>query len=127
MTLAPGSGNRMLIDQALASVAARPTWTCEVRHVPALLSLIEAGIGVGAVPRFALPRGKQATLVSVPLKEPDVVRSIGVITRRGRPLAPAAQAFHDLLVASGGRPRRAARDPGARRAKGMQLPLGGPE
>jgi DNA-binding transcriptional LysR family regulator len=120
VTLAPGSGNRMLIDQALASVAARPSWTCEVRHVPALVSLIEAGIGVGAVPRFALPSGKQATLVSVPLKEPEVVRSIGVITRRGRPLTPAAQAFHDLLVASGGRPRRAARDAGARPAQATQ-------
>ena len=97
VTLAPGSGNRMLIDQALGALAARPAWSCEVRHVPALLSLIEAGIGVGAVPRFAVPAGTQAGLASVALVEPRVVRTIGLIRRRGRPLSPAAQIFRDLL------------------------------
>ena len=107
VTLAPGSGNRMLIDQALSASAARPKWTCEVRHVPALVSLIVAGIGVGAVPRFAVSGGmnQPTNLVSVPLVEPEIVRTIGVTKRRGRPLTPAAQAFHDLLVASyGNRP-----------------------
>ena len=98
--LAPGTGNRMLIDQALASLALRPVWSCEVQHVPALISLIEAGIGVGAVPRFAVPGGHQPGLVSIPLDEPKVTRTIGTIRRRGRPLSPAARAFHDLLHAS---------------------------
>ncbi|RZL90368.1 MAG: LysR family transcriptional regulator [Variovorax sp.] len=97
VTLAPGSGNRMLIDQGLSAVASRPRWTCEVRHVPALVSLIEAGIGVGAVPHLGVAGGQQATLASVPLVEPTIVRTIGVTKRRGRPLSPAAQAFHDLL------------------------------
>lgn len=95
--LAPGSGNRMLIDQALAGLP-QPAWVCEVRHVPALVSLIEAGIGVGAVPRFAVPVGPQAAVASVALTEPRVVRTIGLIRRRGRPLSAAAQAFHDLLA-----------------------------
>jgi len=100
VVLAPGTGNRVLLDQALSSVTAPPNWTCEVRHVPALLSLIEAGIGVGAVPLFAMRGGQGATLVSVPLVEPEVTRTIGVIKRRARPLMPAAQAFHDLLMES---------------------------
>jgi len=33
-----GSGNRFLIDQALARLASRPRWYCEVHHVPALVS-----------------------------------------------------------------------------------------
>lgn len=98
LILAPGSGNRMLIDQALAGSHTRPGWTCEVRHVPALLSLVEAGLGVGAVPRFAVPEGTPASVVSVPLHEPTVVRTVGIISRRGRPLSPAAQAFHDMVV-----------------------------
>ena len=96
--LAPGSGNRMLIDQALAGSHTRPGWSCEVRHVPALLSLVEAGLGVGAVPRFSVPEGASVSVVRVPLEEPTVVRTVGMIRRRGRPLSPAAQAFHDLLV-----------------------------
>jgi DNA-binding transcriptional LysR family regulator len=106
--LAPGSGNRMLVDQALAGLQ-QPAWSCEVRHVPALVSLIEAGIGVGAVPRFALPVGAHAGLTSIALVEPRVVRTIGMIRRRGRPLSPAAQAFQDLLVRPGVTRRAAAK------------------
>lgn len=95
--LAPGSGNRMLIDQGLSAVTSRAAWTCEVRHVPALVSLVEAGIGVGVVPHLAIAEGKQATLKTVPIIDPKIVRTIGVTKRRGRPLSPAAQAFHDLL------------------------------
>lgn len=101
VTLAPGSGNRMLIDQALAtnSISLPPSaWSCEVRHVPALISLIESGIGIGAIPRFSVPSSSQSTLVTVALTEPRVVRMMGVIQHRGRPLSPAAQAFKDLLA-----------------------------
>jgi DNA-binding transcriptional LysR family regulator len=100
VALAPGSGNRLLIDQGLAHIAARPRWTCEVQHVPAQLSLIEAGVGVGAVPRLALTGGARASLVGVPLVEPELVRNVGIVRRRGRPSGAAAQAFHDALVAA---------------------------
>lgn len=101
VSLAPGSGNRMLIDQALAThltTLSSTAWTCEVQHVPALLSLIESGVGIGAVPRYSVPTSKPTGLVAVPLVEPRVVRMIGIMQRRGRPLSPAAQAFKDLLV-----------------------------
>ena len=98
--LAPGSGNRLLIDQGLAKVTWRPHWSCEVQHVPALLSLIEAGVGVGAVPRLALVGGTGAALAGVPLVEPVIARDVGMVRRRGRPLGVAATAIHDALVAA---------------------------
>jgi DNA-binding transcriptional LysR family regulator len=98
LVLAQGSGNRTLIDNALADAAQPPQWFCEVRHVPALVSLIEAGLGVGVVPRLAMPRGAHRSLVSVPLVEPSVTRTLGVIRRRGRGLSAAAQHFFQLLV-----------------------------
>lgn len=100
VALAPGSGNRLLIEQGLAGSGARPRWSCEAQHVPAVLSLIEAGVGVGAVPRLALTGGAGAALVAVPLVQPLIARSVGVVRRRGRPLQPAAQAFHDAVVAA---------------------------
>lgn len=100
VVLAPGSGNRLLIDQGLAQLALRPRWQCEVQHVPALLSLIEAGVGVGAVPRLALAGSAGAGLVGIPLVEPDIARKVGVVRRRGRPPAPAAQHFLDALMAA---------------------------
>lgn len=98
ITLAQGSGNRLLIDQALAQSSARPRWFCEVHHVPALVSLVEAGAGLGVVPRLAMPPRGHPTLVSIALHEPEVTRTLGLIKRRGRALTAAAQLFYDLLV-----------------------------
>ena len=97
VSLAHGSGNRFLMDQALAQVEDKPEWFCEVRHVPALVSLVEAGLGVGVVPRLAMPpRGR---LVSIPLEEPTLSRTIGIIRRRGRPLRAGPDLFRQLLLA----------------------------
>lgn len=98
MLLAQGSGNRTLIDNALARTVRPPQWFCEVQHVPALVSLIESGLGVGVVPKLALPQDKHRSVVSIPLTEPTITRTIGVIRRKGRPLSVAAQHFFDLLV-----------------------------
>ncbi len=99
IALAHGSGNRFLIDQALARSPTRPRWFCEVNHVPALVSLVTAGLGVGVVPRMALPPDGHQGLVAVPLVEPKVSRTLGLISRRGRPLPAAARLLYDMLVA----------------------------
>jgi len=109
ITLAPGSGNRLLINQGLVQVKARPHWSCEVQHVPALLSLIEAGVGVGAVPRLALVGGASSSLVGVPLVDPVIVRSVGIVRLRGRPLGSAPQALYDMLKAHANPVRRQTR------------------
>jgi DNA-binding transcriptional LysR family regulator len=113
LTVSRESGNRLLIDRALANVRERPKWCHEVRHVSTLLGLVEAGLGVAAVPRLAMPDHSHATLASVPLIEPTVTRTLGLIRRRGRSLAPAAQALHDLLLAE--RTERSGRRNAARR------------
>ncbi|SDC97804.1 DNA-binding transcriptional regulator, LysR family [Cupriavidus sp. YR651] len=98
MTVGKASGNRMLLDLALTDVPTRPQWYCEVRHVSTLVSLVEAGLGVAAVPRLAMPPGKHPTLTSVPLVEPTVSRTVGLIRKRGRSLSPAAQQLYDMLL-----------------------------
>ena len=109
MTVSKSSGNRLLLDLALAEVAGRPKWFYEVRHVETLLGLVEAGLGVAAVPQLALPGSPDSVLVGVPLVEPVVTRTLGLISRRGRSLPPAAQAFYDLLMADmPAKPRKSA-------------------
>jgi DNA-binding transcriptional LysR family regulator len=99
IALAQSSGNRFLIDQALARSTSRPRWFCEVNHVPALVSLVTAGLGVGVVPRMALPPDGHAGMTAVTLVEPTVSRTLGLIVRRGKPLSIAARLLHDMLVA----------------------------
>lgn len=98
ITLAQGSGNRFLMDQALVHSAGRPRHFCEVQHVPALVSMVEAGLGVGVVPRLAMPDDGHGMLVSIPLRDPAVSRTIGLIHPRGKALNPVASLFYDLLA-----------------------------
>ena len=99
MTVTKASGNRMVLDQALTDTPLRPRWFCEVRHVLTLVGLVEAGLGIAAVPRLAMPPADHPTLVSVPLVEPAISRTIGLIRLRGRQLPPAAQQLHDMIRA----------------------------
>ncbi|RDV00786.1 LysR family transcriptional regulator [Trinickia dinghuensis] len=92
------SGNRLLLDQALSAVAPRTPSVCETRHVTTMLGLVEAGLGVAAVPSMAMPGRDHPVLTSVPLVEPVVKRRVGILKRRGRPLTPAAQEFHKAIV-----------------------------
>ena len=92
------SGNRLLLDQALAGVAPRTASVCETRHVTTMLGLVEAGLGVAAVPSMAMPLPTHPILTSVPLVDPVVTRRVGIVRRRGRALTPAAQEFLRCVI-----------------------------
>ena len=106
MSVTKDSGNRFLLDLALADNPTRPRWYCEAQHVSTLVSLVEAGMGVAAVPRLAMPPHGHPTLVSVPLVEPVISRTVGLIRRRGRTLSPGAQQLYDQLLALGPQSRK---------------------
>lgn len=101
MTVAKESGNRLLIDDALAKSGKRTVSAFEVSHIMTLLGLVEAGLGVAAVPQLAMPLTGHATLTSIKLEHPRVTRTLGLIARRGRPLAPAAQQLYNLIHQAG--------------------------
>ena len=106
------SGNRLLLDQALSGLRGRPQSIYETQHVTTMLGLVEAGLGVAAVPSIAMPDADHPLLVSVPLVDPVVTRKIGLIRRKGRTLSPAAQqlyAFFSEMKTKRGKPRAAGR------------------
>lgn len=94
-----GSGNRMLIDNALARSRKTLNWRYEVRHSSTALGLVAAGVGVTALPASAIPRGTPQPVVSRPLVEPEVFRAIGTLRRTRSSLSPAAERFYEMLVA----------------------------
>lgn len=101
MTVAKESGNRLLIDDALAKSGKRTVSAFEVSHIMTLLGMVEAGLGVAAVPQLAMPLTRHATLTSLKLEHPRVTRTLGLIARRGRPLAPAAQQLYNMVHQAG--------------------------
>ncbi len=96
IAVARSSGNRQLLDDSLAKAGMNPSFAFEVSHVATLLGMVEAGLGLAAVPRMALPP-THPTVVGLPLREPDTVRSLGLLTRIGASLRPAAEMFHQHL------------------------------
>lgn len=90
---------RFLIDQALEGIAPLPRPVCEVRHVSTLIGIVETGLAVAVVPQLTLPNAP-APVVGIPLKDPVITRTVGMLRRRGRSLSPAAQALAAILLAA---------------------------
>lgn len=83
------------------------TWTIELdiafssQREDWIQGLLLAGLGCAIVPEFM---GLAAGLVKRPLVEPEIRREVSIVTLRGRPLPPAAQAFTRLAMAHKWRP-----------------------
>lgn len=90
ITLDKSSGNRLVLDRALSGLQPGRKSVCEARHVTTVLGLVEAGLGIAVVPSIAMPISAHPILAKVTLVEPEVVRQMGVLKRRGRTLTPAA-------------------------------------
>lgn len=118
MTVDKTSGNRLLLDLALANTSIRPRWAFEAKHVLTLVGLVQAGLGVAVVPRLAMPPADDPSLVSIALKEPAVTRTVGLIRRRGRSLPAAAQSLYAMLQRAW--PRRGARSTTIRASRRLQ-------
>ncbi len=97
VSVSQSSGNRMLIDNALARVAQGPRIQYEINHVTGAISLVAAGLGIAVLPGLAIAGDLLPSLVSIPLREPEITRTLGLITRKGGRLQPAAQALFDLM------------------------------
>ena len=87
------SSVRRLTDAAFVhgEFAVEPRY--EVEQVPSAVALVEAGLGVTALPSltFAMFRGRD--LAVRPLIEPVLRRNVGFLTRKGRELPPGGDHF----------------------------------
>lgn len=92
--VSPQTGNRVLIDDALGPRRETLAWRFEVQHLSTAVSLVASGIGLAVVPRLAVEASGRTGIATVPLRNPSVTRSLGVVVKRGLPLSPAAE---DLL------------------------------
>lgn len=97
ITVGKNSGNRVLLDSALANSAYRPSSFFEVAHVSSLLGLVEAGLGVAAVPKLALSEESHSTPKGIELIDPEVFRTLGLLYRKNTTLSPSAQILYDLI------------------------------
>jgi len=98
ISVGKASGNRLLLSQALSGIKSQPQTLYETQHVTTAIGLVEAGLGIAAVPAMAMPSKNHPLLVSIPLYEPVVNRKMGLIRRRSSVLSPTAQQLYDLCT-----------------------------
>ncbi len=70
----------------------------EVEHLATINAMVVAGLGVAALPELAAVVAPQAGRVVRPLVLPDMLRPIGMVKRRGRPLSAASTRMVEMLT-----------------------------
>jgi DNA-binding transcriptional LysR family regulator len=93
------SGNRPLLDAALARRHIDLEAHYEVQHSSTAVGLVAAGVAAAVVPSLAIEAGAYPELRVVALTDPVVARSLVLVTRKTARLSPAAQALYDLIRA----------------------------
>jgi DNA-binding transcriptional LysR family regulator len=91
---ARGTGNRLLIDEAMAKTGRPVRWMFEVSRTSTALDLVAGGIGIAPVPKSAIQSGHpHGTVVAKPVSAPLVSRPIGLIKRIGQKESAASEAL----------------------------------
>jgi DNA-binding transcriptional LysR family regulator len=89
---------RKLFDEVFAAAGVTLTTVAEADHFETALELVRAGVGCTLAPADSAAPVLGRGAVAVPV-EGLTATVLGVVTRRGQPLAPAAAAFRALATA----------------------------
>lgn len=100
VSVSSSSGNRLIIDSAFAKSAKRPVIQYEINHVTGAINLVAAGLGIAIIPALAMEGPQYLQLKGIPLVEPAITRTVGLIVRKGDRLQGAAKVLADLLSAA---------------------------
>lgn len=87
--------SRLLADTAAEELVVDAQFY--MSNMISLLAMLEAGMGITTLPRFAFPL-EHCQLRFIPLSEPLVVRDIGIVCLANRSLPVAAQALFDFIL-----------------------------
>ncbi|WP_293765234.1 LysR family transcriptional regulator [uncultured Aquitalea sp.] len=85
------SGNRLLLDHHLANLPKRPRVHYEASHLHGAYGMAMAGLGVMIVPELSLTPAYTPILAGISLEDPQISRTIGLITRSGYKPNPAVE------------------------------------
>ncbi|HEY7818741.1 MAG TPA: LysR family transcriptional regulator [Vicinamibacteria bacterium] len=90
------SSLRHLVDRALeaAGCDSRPAY--EVSFITTAIGMVESGLGVAVLPSYILLSTRHSRVETRLVGDPVVEREIAIVTRMGRSLSPAAEAFGEF-------------------------------
>jgi len=92
-----GTGNRLLIDEALARNDSPVRWTYEVGRSATALEMVAQNVGVALLPRMAVQGLRGRDLTTKPIVDPLVSRPVGILTLQGQTERRQVRALKDAL------------------------------
>ncbi len=84
---------RIVLEKAFADANQEFAPVYEAINPGTIGGMIETGLGITALPEMTMPTIMRPDLVAVPIAKPAINRQIGLLTRRGESLSPAADEF----------------------------------
>lgn len=77
------TGNRMLIDDALARAGLPLTWKIEVGRTATAVECVSAGLGIAPLPISGLTVNQEPGVICRPIVAPAISRPIGLLSKAG--------------------------------------------
>ena len=100
IAMAPGTSVRELVDGACLRFGRDLAPRFEVAHLATAGALVEAGLGITALPTLTLPVLNMGDLTYREIRDFGARRRIGLVRQPGRSLSPSALAFSRLVIAN---------------------------
>lgn len=97
VTLPDGTIFREIVLEACSRIGITPHIAFEGDDIDALKGLVSAGLGVALMPEVTLIDNIPHSTVKIPIVDPEVTRTIGVICPTQRKLLPTEQLFFQFL------------------------------
>jgi DNA-binding transcriptional LysR family regulator len=94
----PGYGVRQLIESTLHKAGIVPAITHEVGFLATATWMAASGLGVTILPTALAQLEAWRGIALRPLSEPPVMRTIALVTKKGRSLSPSCRLFIDMLT-----------------------------
>ncbi|MFD1706030.1 LysR family transcriptional regulator [Siminovitchia sediminis] len=86
-----------IVENACRHYGFTPQVSFEGKDIDAIKGLVAAGLGVTLLPEITLVDSLPRSTVKVPLEEPKVTRTVGMIIPKNRKLMPTELLFHQFL------------------------------
>jgi len=107
----PGLTIRKAIDRALRQHSVRVNIVMEFDNIETIKQAIIIAAGISILPRHTVEKEASIkTLAAVHVAMPDLVRPVGIVYRRQKPLTPTAERFVQTLHEASDAPRPPARE-----------------
>lgn len=89
---------RDIIVKACEQIGFRPTISFEGDDIDAIKGLVSAGLGISLVPDSTLVETLPRSTVRIPVNEPIVTRTVGIIIPEDRELLPTEKIFYEFVI-----------------------------